>query len=366
MKVVFLHPPLYPVDHKFFNQLGKHIELIVYNFGEYPRLHPEWKSRNFSDKNNNYKIRFFGKGPVGFKTQGNPSMLFYLAKDRPDVVVSVAFWIPSLYASLMKKILGFKFLIKTDATASTDEPLPKVKYMMRKLVCKNTDMFISASNLTTDYLRSLCPSVPVEKSLQTVDIEEWINEVDSLPEKTKLRDELGIPKDKVVLLGVGGFSRKKNWMAVFKQMRLLQNCFFVLVGSGDEEKTYREYIMNNGLQDRVKLVGRKEGKELIKYFKMADLFLFTTLSDRFGYVVIEALATGLPVLCSKYSGVSSLIKEDKNGYLIDPRGDFTHLINKAITNLNALQKHTVSTVRGLSLDSKAEEYKRILDRVCDA
>ena len=67
--------------------------------------------------------------------------------------------------------------------------------------------------------------------------------------------------------------------------------------------------------------------------KAADAFVFPTLQDQFGYVVIEALASGLPVICSKKAGVSSIIENGKNGYLVNPEGNFAKKIEDTFNSI---------------------------------
>jgi len=360
MKVVILHPPIYPVDHKFFNLLGKFVDLVVYNFGAYPKLHTTWKSSSFDSKENSYKMRFFGKGAIDLKTQSNPLLFAYLLKDRPDVVISVAFWIPSLYASLVKNILNFKFVIKTDAIDATDKNISNFRYKMRKLICKNTDTFISASDLTTEYLKNLCSKVRVDKSLQTIDIGEWKSSIEKLSDKASLREELEIHQDKTILLGVGGFTYKKNWIAVFKQMKFLQDCIFILIGHGEDKEKYEDYIAEHNLEN-IKILSRKDGLELVKYYKASDIFIFASLYDQFGYVVPEALASKLPVICSKSTGASSLITNGYNGFVVDPQQEFYKEINKIILNLKTFQNNAYNSIKDISLESKVKEYIKILD-----
>ncbi|HFD11066.1 MAG TPA: hypothetical protein ENJ32_01145, partial [Crenotrichaceae bacterium] len=208
MKIVILHPPLYPVNFAFYNLLGEKVELIVYNYGEYPRLHQHWTIHDFQRKKRSYTIKVFGKGAINYKTQLNPMLFYHLLHDKPDIVISVAFWIPSLYASLMKSILGYKFIISTDAIIETEKNISKIRKLIRKLICKNTDSFIAASDLTSKYLYSLCPDISVNKSLQAIDLTSWRERIEQLPEKGILRTELDLPNDKVILLGVGVFTRK--------------------------------------------------------------------------------------------------------------------------------------------------------------
>ena len=359
-KVVILHPPLYPVDHKFFNLLGKYVDLTVYNFGAYPKLHQTWKSADFISEDNNYKLKIFGNGIIDMKTQLNPKVLLNLFRDKPDVVISVAFWIPSLYASLLKNILNFKFIIKTDAINATDKNISNLRYKIRKIICKNTDAFISASDLSSEYLQNLCSNVAVKKSLQTIDIQEWRANVEKLPNKQTLRDELDLPKNKTILLGVGGFTAKKNWVSVFKQMKVLDNCIFVLVGFGEDKEKYDKFILENNLEDRVKIISRKDGLELVKYYKASDIFMFVSLYDQFGYVVPEALTSNLAVICSSTTGASSLIEDGYNGFVVEPTKDFNKEINLIIKDLKTFQDNAYKSIKKNSLDSKVKEYLEIL------
>ena len=363
MKVVILHPPLYPVNHNFFNLLGKHTKLTVYNFGEHPRLHPSWNIHNLKKEAINYDIKIFGKGSINFKTQINPSWVKELIKDKPDFVISVAFWIPSLYASLLKRVFGYKFLISTDAIVETEKNISSTKKRIRQVICKNTDSFISASSLTSEYLSSLCPNVTIKESLQTIDLEEWNDGFRKLPVKDKLKEELNLVKGKTVLLGVGGVTETKNWLAIFKQIKSLENCMFVLIGSGELEESYDDYIKTNNLKDVVKIIPRRDGQELKKYFKASDIFLFPSLGDRFGYVVLEALASGLPVVCTKYAGASSLIEDGFNGYVVDPHNDFYKELKSIISNLEEFQKNSSLSINKFTLENKVVEFLTILENV---
>ena len=356
MKIVVLHPPLYPVNHTFYNILGKYAEVVVYSFGEYPKLHQHWSVHEMKKKAINYNIKIFGKGRVTLKTQLNPMAIRELIIDKPDIVISVAFWFPSLYASLFKKLLGYKFLITTDAIIETEKNISYTKHKIRELICKNTDMFISASTLTTEYLSTLCSTVKIKDSLQTIDTIEWKKNFNQLSAKKILRKELDLPIDKTILFGVGGFTSKKNWMSIFKQIDKIENTIFVLIGAGELVNEYHTFINSSNLTSKVKILTRKEGNELKKYFKASDIFIFPSLYDQFGYVVLEALASGLPVICSKNSGASSLIVNGKNGFIVDPEAKYIEEIELIIKDINTFQKEAVITMEQYTLENKVDEW----------
>ena len=105
---------------------------------------------------------------------------------------------------------------------------------------------------------------------------------------------------------------------------------------------------------------KREGIELKKYFKASDIFIFPSLYDQFGYVVLEALASGLPVICSKNSGASSLIHNGKNGFIIDPDKDYTKEIQTILKDLPSFKEESFSTIKKYTLENKAKEWYEAL------
>ncbi len=67
----------------------------------------------------------------------------------------------------------------------------------------------------------------------------------------------------------------------------------------------------------ITFVGEKEGNELINEYKNADIFVYTSLSENFGQPILEAAATGLPLLTPKIGVAAELIIPSKTGYFID-------------------------------------------------
>jgi len=83
---------------------------------------------------------------------------------------------------------------------------------------------------------------------------------------------------------------------------------FIVAGSGDMEKQIIDRAAYLGIGDKVLFVGFKRDKELAYLYKSADLLVMPSISEPFGIVPLESLINGTPVLISKQSGVSEVLR----------------------------------------------------------
>ena len=353
MKVVILHPPLYPMNHDFFNLLGKKVNLTVIQFGNAPGLHKNWNINKIQNTKNYNLILIEGftdlkKYAVSYKTQMSLKWIKEIKRIQPNIVISIAFWIPSLYASFLKKIFHYDFFILTDAIEHTEKKHSIVRKIIRKITVKNVDGFIVGSCLTKQYLNQVYPNIDIFESYNSIDVQEWIKKMDFLPEKETLRRQLNIHEGRIVLLGVGNFTKLKNWEKVIKNMKQLNSFYFILIGNGELRDVYLKIIEELNISN-IEIIERKEKDELKEYFKLSDVFIFPTMKDTFGYVVMEALASSLPVLCSKNSGASCLITNSFNGYIFNPKEDIVEALKLIENDINKLQSNALESVKNIIL-----------------
>ena len=128
-----------------------------------------------------------------------------------------------------------------------------------------------------------------------------------------LRASWGATIDSPVLIYVGRIAHEKNIQLALKTAeafkRFQPGSRFVLVGDGPLRES-----LSPAHPDCI-FVGEKSGEELARYYASADIFLFPSLTDTFGNVVLEAMASGLHVLAFDYAAAGSLIRAGKNGSL---------------------------------------------------
>lgn len=73
-----------------------------------------------------------------------------------------------------------------------------------------------------------------------------------------------------------------------------------------------------GVEDRIKILGRLSRNELLRRYASADLFVLPSLFEPFGIALLEAMASGLPVVASRVGGIPEVIEEGKTGLLVPP------------------------------------------------
>ncbi len=218
----------------------------------------------------------------------------------------------------------------------------------------------------------LSPSPASDEALRAAGIggdriARWDRGVDTARFDPALRGELGLPGELNVLYA-GRITAEKG-------ADLLADAFLdahardprlhlVLAGGGPEQERLRERVGER----RVTFLGWLAGTELARAYASADIFLFPSTTDTFGQVILEAQASGLPVVAVAAGGPLSLIEHGVSGILAEPRSD---ALAEAVLELAAtpllrsrLADVALAGVRGRTWESAmerlAEGYRAVL------
>ncbi len=141
------------------------------------------------------------------------------------------------------------------------------------------------------------------------------------PEPSKLlKTKLGI-EGKVVLY-VGRLIKRKGVDILIRAFRdtiaAVPDSKLVIVGKGPEEQNLRNLQKQLNL-DQVFFIGNIPRSEMPEVYRGCDVFVLAPLHyEIFGNVIIEAMASGLPVICTKVGGIIDLVIHGENGFLVAP------------------------------------------------
>jgi glycogen synthase len=140
---------------------------------------------------------------------------------------------------------------------------------------------------------------------------------------------------------------------------------FIIAGSGDMEARLIDRVAQLGIGNKVLFAGFVSGNAVDKAYQAADLYVMPSVSEPFGITPLEALRNNVPVIISKQSGVSEVLK---HALKVD-FWDIDELANKMISVLNyrslhqELSKHGAMEVRTFSWNEPAEKCIEIYNAV---
>lgn len=126
-------------------------------------------------------------------------------------------------------------------------------------------------------------------------------------------------QEKNIILYVGRVAPEKDIDVVLQAYQSLSDhlkkeTHLVIIGDGPLYKSLSEQY-----QENMTWTGFMKGEELAKAYASSDIFFFPSPTETFGNVVLEALASGLPVVGANEGGVKNLVNHGKTGYLGEPK-----------------------------------------------
>lgn len=198
---------------------------------------------------------------------------------------------------------------------------------------------------------NFCPSQDTAKILKTRGIENvriWSRGIDTetfspARRSADMRKRLGAG-ERITFLYVGRLAPEKDLDILLESIRQVNRCFsdttrFIIAGDGPYASWLRKSSPENVL-----FTGYLRGKELSSLYASCDVFLFPSSTETFGNVVLEAMASGLPVIAANSGGVKDSVIDGYNGFLCEARNveDFTRSILKFIKDRTLIQKMSIA------------------------
>ncbi len=198
--------------------------------------------------------------------------------------------------------------------------------------CNRCDLVITP----TGVIREMIQGYGVNKPVRAIPTGIYPERVQS-GDPSFLEKNFGIPRQKKVLLFVGRIGKEKNLsflIRAFQQIsRQNQDTVLVLVGSGPEEGDLRHLAAALGVEERVVFTGKLPPETVAGAYKSADIFVFPSVTETQGLVLVEAMAAGLPVVAKAAFGSLAMVQDGITGYLC--RGEEEDFAEKILSLLRS-------------------------------
>ncbi len=134
-------------------------------------------------------------------------------------------------------------------------------------------------------------------------------------------------KKRITILFVGRLIQWKGVTYLIHAIKLVisrgWDVHLNIIGNGPEKEELQQFTHTLGIPSNVHFLGNMERKQLLSQYKNADLFVLPSIvyknqTEGLGVVLLEAMASGVPVIGSNIGGIPDIIKDDVNGLLVPP------------------------------------------------
>lgn len=257
----------------------------------------------------------------------NYGLISNLVKGEFDVIVvagydSPAYYLALIYCQLFRK----KFVFWNGSNLQSSRVNSFLVNNIRRLFIKTADAYLAYGKLAKEFLVTYgAVENKVVVGCNTVDIKKFKREsTNVIPNREKIKKQKGFPA--INILFSGQLIKRKGLPVLLKAFKVInsENVGLIILGDGPERDNYLDYCKVNRIEN-VFFEGHQPLERLPEYYAISDIFVLPSFVEVWGLVVNEAMACGLPVICSKKAGVAKdLIRDGVNGYTYEPN-DFQTL-----------------------------------------
>ena len=167
-------------------------------------------------------------------------------------------------------------------------------------------------------------------------------------DREKIRKKYNIAENEKLLVYIGRMAQEKNipfMIDCFEKIKTEIPSRLMIIGEGPELESFVLYVKNKGLEKDIIFPGRVEYNEIPEYYAVAQAFIMTSTTEVKPLALLEAMASGLPIIAVNACGVSDTVIDGFNGLLTgENKEEFVNAVVKVISDETLLQKMSENSI----------------------
>ena len=230
-----------------------------------------------------------------------------------DLIDAHYFYPDGVAALLVAERLGKAVVITGRGTDLNLIPKYRIPRAWIRWAIKRANGLVTVSEALKSRLIELgAPSCRITTLRNGVDLEKF-----RPLDRGSLRRKIGVRGN--TLLSVGHLIERKGHHHVIESLRILEDCYLMIVGTGPEEAKLRRLSESLGVDDRVTFVGYLDHESLLEYYNVADCVVLCSSREGMPNVLLESIACGTPVAATAVWGTPEVVDNPAAGVLIEER-----------------------------------------------
>lgn len=253
----------------------------------------------------------------------------FIKLKRPDIVHTYLFT-ASLYGRIVARLAGVPFVISSERST---EVWKKKSYIITDyILSKFTNRIIVNAKAIKEMLikREKIPAKKIQVIYNGLDLNRLISKETNIEE---IKKKLNIFNGNKIIGIVGRLTKEKDHITFLRAAKIISdyydNANFLVVGGGDLRGELEGYASVLGISNKVIFTGKTNN--VAETLRAIDVFVSTSLYEGCSNAILEAMASGLPVVATKVGGNPEIVNDGLTGILVPPRNP--DLLAEAVLSL---------------------------------
>ncbi len=340
-----------------------------------PDGHQHFEDDTYYLKSFKVKIYPQARATYNFHSKYLPEILQW----QPDIIHSQCEWVSFYFAKYIALKLNIP-IVHTYHTIYEDYThyILRSKRISKSLVLFGSNRAINATDYVitpTNKARDLLLSYGIENPIITIptgiNLDKYRNRI-SDNRRSELLSQYGITADKTVIVSIGRLAIEKNIDELLDNMQILAkshpDIVLLIVGGGPYEDALRELVINMNLQKNVIFTGMISPDLVPEYFQLGKLFICASQSEAQGLTYIEALASGIPLLCKYDQCLENVLIEGHNGFSFDTSAEFIDKLLSVLRDKDSysvLCENAVASAESYSKEAFGKQVAKVYEAAVD-
>ena len=299
------------------------------------------------------------------------SLVSQIKRIRPDAVQIVGLELIGFYLAIACRIARVKNVIIA-IHGSTTEAIEFNRHFLKKWIMERLEIFTLKTGTCTygvsEYVHTIKNVAKYSKNYFGA-IYNMMFEDETQYDRKKIRDELGVVDEQIVIMSTGRLTEEKGYgvlTEVMKHYRGDSKITFIIAGDGAYKMKMEDVLAEQILQGQVKLLGYRN--DISKILTAGDIFIMPSYHETLCMSLLEAGQKEMALIASDVGGMREIVEDGNNGYLVNV-GDADAFIKKidALRDINKLgimrKKARQTVVSKFSNDAAIEKLDRLYTSV---
>lgn len=194
-----------------------------------------------------------------------------------------------------------------------------IYYPIEKFCARYTDVLITINK--EDYVLAQ-KKMPAKKVCYVPGVGIDLSKIQNIEcDRNEVRKSMGVPEDCVLLLSIGELNDNKNHQVVLKALAKLnnKNVHYAIAGRGNKKDFLLNLAKELNIENQIHLLGFRT--DALQLYKSSDLFVFPSFREGLSVSMMEAMASGCPIVCSRIRGNVDLVENGVGGFLFSPNDE---------------------------------------------